>query len=107
MITSIKAKLNTIDKWQAAVFFSFLALIAMAPQMGAVAQTFNESLCAAIGYITGPTGKALATIAIIIVALMAMLGRLQWMTVIIIIVGIAGLFGAPEIVNVVFGENPC
>ena len=90
--------------------YSFALLVAAvlvctpgAEALAAGTDAIGAGLCKALGFITGNTGKAIATAAIIVIAIGALLGRISWGQVVMIAAGIAGLFGAAMIAGTIGG----
>lgn len=81
----------------AVVCVVFLSLI---PDLAYAANTpMGKVLCTMVNWLTGNTGKGLATIAITIVGIGALLGKVSWGMAIIVGIGVAIVFGAAGIVN--------
>jgi type IV secretion system protein VirB2 len=102
LISKIKSsfKSETVKK---GVFFAALALTAILPEATLAGTTFENALCNALEYITGPVGGAIATLAIISLGIGAMLGKIAWTTVLICCCGIAAVFGGSQIVEEISG----
>lgn len=60
----------------------------------------GDALCRLIKWMTGKTGKAIATLGIIIIGVGALMGKVSWGMAIIVALGIALIFGAGTLVNV-------
>jgi len=76
------------------------ALLLVLPDMAFAANTpIGNIFCKAASWITGNTGKGLATIAVGIIGFGALLGKVSWGLALIVGVGIAILFGAAGIVD--------
>lgn len=76
-----------------------LTVIAMPELAFADENPLGKVLCNIVGFITGTTGKAIATIAIIIVGVGALMGKVSWGMAIIVGLGVAIIFGAGTLVN--------
>lgn len=59
--------------------------------------------CNVVTYMTGATGKAIATVAIIAVGVGALLGKISWGMALIVALGVGLIFGAAGIVNALNG----
>lgn len=106
IISKIKnTKVNATAKQ--GLLLAALAVAVMMPDMANAGTAFSQALCAALAYITGQVGGAIATLAIIALAIGAMLGKIAWTTVIICCCGIAAVFGGEEIVTTISGGPTC
>jgi type IV secretion system protein VirB2 len=63
----------------------------------------NTVLCAAIGWMTGGIGSAIATLAIIVIGIGALMGKVSWGMAIIVGLGIGIIFGAEDLVGLLNG----
>jgi type IV secretion system protein VirB2 len=86
-----------------------LALTVMYVPMEAMAANTPNAIerlfCNVVSMLTGPTGKAIATIAIIVVGLGALMGKVSWGMALIVALGVALVFGAASIVNAIAGAD--
>lgn len=100
-LKSRKAELGL--SWQLCLVFVLGAAAIMLPDMvyAGYGNALEEVLCKAVGLMTGPTGKALATIAITIIGIGALLGKVSWGIALIVAVGVALVFGAGTIITAV------
>jgi len=91
--------------WRAFLTLGLFAAIMLVPDMAmAGAPTpMEEVLCNMVGWITGTTGRALATIAIIIIGIGALLGKVSWGVALIVAIGVAMIFGAGTLVGLLGG----
>ena len=98
---------NLATAWQISLLTLLAAVVVMMPDFAFAsgATPIGNSLCNAVGFFTGKTGKALATIAILIIGIGALMGKVSWGMAIIVGVGVALLFGAAAMVNAISGEN--
>lgn len=76
---------------------SLFALALLAPQAAMATGPLTEALCAVVGWMTGGTGQAIATLAVIIIGVGALLGKVSWGMAIIVGLGIATIFGAADL----------
>lgn len=99
--------------WQVSLLVMLTAIVIMLPDLahaaggGAVAGAtpIGNALCNAVGFFTGKTGKALATIAILVIGIGALMGKVSWGMAIIVGVGVALIFGAAAMVTAIDGTN--
>lgn len=100
--------------WSAFLALALFVAVMMVPDLaaagggGGVALTGGDSpmgavLCGLVAWLTGPTGRALATLAIIIIGVGALMGKVSWGMAIIVAIGIAIVFGAPTILTLLGG----
>lgn len=94
---------NTI--WTAFLCFALFAAIVMVPDLAMADDQLSEGFCNVIGFVTGRTGKALATIAIIIVGIGALMGKVSWGLAIMVAIGVAIIFGAEAIMGAIAGSG--
>lgn len=103
-------KMMPVSAWQFAIFMVLVACVAAVSTSPALAAgTINLSPITNIftgvaTTITGPLGKAIATLAVIGFGISALLGYLDWRTALYLIAGIAVVAGAAAIVNTVWGK---
>ena len=64
---------------------------------------FVDTMCKALGLVTGNAGKAFAAFAIISLGIGFFTGKISWGLMIGVAMGIAAMFGAPTIVAVLNG----
>ena len=103
-------KMMPVSAWQFAIFMVLVAgVVAVSTSPALAAGTINLSpitniLTGVATTITGPLGKAIATLAVIGFGISALLGYLDWRTALYLIAGIAVVAGAAAIVNTVLGK---
>lgn len=103
-------KMMPVSAWQFAIFMVLVAgVVAVSTSPALAAGTINLSpitniLTGVATTITGPLGKAIATLAVIGFGISALLGYLDWRTALYLIAGIAVVAGAAAIVNTVWGK---
>lgn len=103
--------LQTISNQRDTAWSAFLALalfvaVMLVPDMASATagdSPMGSVLCKLVGWLTGPTGKALATLAIIIIGVGALMGKVSWGMAIIVAIGIAIVFGAPTLLTMLGG----
>ena len=99
---------NLATAWQISLLVMLSAIVIMLPDMAFAASgetPIGNSLCNAVGFFTGKTGKALATIAILIIGIGALMGKVSWGMAIIVGCGVALMFGAAAMVNAISSGN--
>lgn len=89
--------------WSAFLALALFAAIMIVPEMAFAGTTIEGVVCKLVGALSGPTGRAVATLAIIIIGVGALMGKVSWGMAIIVAIGIAIVFGAPAILNVLSG----
>lgn len=87
--------------WSAFLTLALFAAAMLSPGMAMAQTPMGEVMCDLVEWITGPTGRALATLAIIIIGVGALMGKVSWGMAIIVAIGIAIVFGAPQILNLI------
>jgi type IV secretory pathway VirB2 component (pilin) len=103
--------LKTISEKRDTLWTSFLALTLFVatltmPEMAlADAGSITETLCTLVNWMTGTTGRAVATLAIIIIGVGALMGKVSWGMAIIVALGVAIIFGAPALVGMLGGQG--
>lgn len=104
-------KAMPVSGWQFSIFMVLAAgLIMLSTSPALAAGAINLSpvtniLVGAASTISGPLGKAIATLAVIGFGVSALLGYLDWRTALYLIAGIAIVAGAAQIVNTVWGTK--
>lgn len=103
-MTNLQTISNQRDTaWSALLALALFAAAMLAPSAGFAGTTGDSPMgavmCELIQWITGPTGRALATLAIIIIGVGALMGKVSWGMAIIVAIGIAIVFGAPTILG--------
>lgn len=103
----------TDTTWSAFLTVALFAAAMILPDLAHAAPTtstvtdspLGSVLCRLVAWITGPTGRALATLAIIIIGVGALMGKVSWGMAIIVAIGIAIVFGAPTILDLLGGGD--
>lgn len=101
-IAAIESK-NLHIYWQACVLTLFAVFVTFLPDLayaGKYDTRMGNVLCKVSSWITGNTGKGLATIAISIIGVGALLGKVSWGMSMIVGIGVAIIFGAGQLVSV-------
>ena len=93
---------------QVCLMVMLTVVIVTLPQLAYAASVVNASpmsnaLCIAATWITGNTGRGIATIGITIIGIGALLGKVSWGMAMIVGVGVAVVFGATGIVRLLGG----
>ena len=84
-----------------------LPSLALASSGSTTSGRLEEVLCRLVEWMTGTTGKAIATLAIIIIGVGALMGKVSWGMAIIVGIGVAVIFGAEQIVEDLGGTGSC
>lgn len=93
---------NTV--WTAFLALSLFVAVMVIPEMALAQSTpISDTLCTLVNWMTGPTGRAIATLAIIIIGVGALMGKVSWGMAIIVALGIAIVFGAPTLLDMLGG----
>ncbi|NET71342.1 MAG: TrbC/VirB2 family protein [Sphaerospermopsis sp. SIO1G2] len=89
-----------MTKHATSYFFTFMAmaLVVLLPDIAA-ANPIGETLCAVVGWFTGPVGGGIATLAVIIIGIGALMGKVSWGMAIIVGLGVAVVFGAQPLIT--------
>ena len=98
----------TETSWSALLTVALFAAAMFVPDLASATATnspMGSVLCKIVSWLTGPTGKALATLAIIIIGVGALMGKVSWGMAIIVAIGIAIVFGAPTILSLLGGGS--
>ena len=66
---------------------------------------FEDTMCKALGLVSGNAGKAFAAFAIISLGIGFFTGKISWGLMIGVAMGIAAMFGAPTIVALLSGKG--
>ena len=93
---------------QVCLMVMLTVVIVTLPQLAYAASVVNASpmsnaLCIAATWITGNTGRGIATIGITIIGIGALLGKVSWGMAMIVGVGVAIVFGSTGIVQLLGG----
>lgn len=97
--------------WSAFLALALFVAVMVVPDMalagagGGDAGKITEVLCTLVNWMTGATGRAIATLAIIIIGVGALMGKVSWGMAIIVALGIAIIFGAPTLLNLLGGTG--
>ena len=91
--------------WQLFLAFAIVLGAMMVPIDALAANPIEIVMCNVVFFMTGTTGKAIATIAIIVVGLGALMGKISWGMALIVALGVALVFGAATIVDNLGGEG--
>ena len=103
-------KMMPVSAWQFAIFMVLVAgVVAVSTSPALAAGTINLSpitniLTGIATTLTGPLGKAMATLAVIGIGAAWLMGYVQFDKVVYVIAGIAIIAGAATIVNTVWGK---
>ena len=103
-------KMMPVSAWQFAIFMVLVAgVVAVSTSPALAAGTINLSpitniLVGIAATLTGPLGKAMATLAVIGIGAAWLMGYVQFDKVVYVIAGIAIIAGAATIVNTVWGK---
>ena len=65
----------------------------------------SSTLCVVVNALTGPIGKAIATIGVVVLGIGLFTGKLSWPLALATALGIGLIFGASSIVNWLGGSN--
>ena len=96
--------------WQICLMVMLSVVVVAVPQL-ALASTINaaspmsNALCIAATWITGNTGRGIATIGITVIGIGALLGKVSWGMAMIVGVGVAIVFGSTAIVRLLGGTT--
>lgn len=106
-MTNLQTISNQRDTmWTAFLSLALFVAVMAAPEVALAAAGGNpleSTLCVLVEWLTGPTGRAVATLAIIIIGVGALMGKVSWGMAIIVALGIAIVFGAPTLLNLLGG----
>lgn len=101
-----------LDYTVVALTFLSMCMVALLPDVSlaesvALSETsgLGGTLCAVVSTLQGPVARGLAAIAIIFLGFSLFLGKISWGIALALAIGIGAVFGAPEIVKVLSGEN--
>lgn len=103
-------KMMPVSAWQFTIFMVLVAgVVAVSTSPALAAGTINLSpitniLVGIAATLTGPLGKAMATLAVIGIGAAWLMGYVQFDKVVYVIAGIAIIAGAATIVNTVWGK---
>ncbi len=86
--------------WQICLMVMLTVAVIMAPDFAfAGAEPTGRILCTVVTWLTGATGKGIATIGIVILGIGALLGKVSWGMAMIVGIGAAIIFGAAAMVD--------
>src|SRR5580704_10979157 len=87
--------------WQLCLALAIAAAALMLPDFAHAGTDtpIGNIFCILSTWITGNTGKGLATIAITVIGIGALLGKVSWGMAMIVALGVAVVFGASGIIN--------
>lgn len=96
--------------WQICLMVMPSVVVVMVPQFAFAstitqASPMSNALCIAATWITGNTGRGLATLGVAIIGIGALLGKVSWGMAMIVGVGIAIVFGSASIVQLLGGTS--
>lgn len=98
--------------WQICLAVMVSAAVVMLPDFAnatptppAAVNPFETAFCTIVGWFTGATGRALATIGVTIIGIGALLGKVSWGMALIVGIGVAITFGAAGIVDQLGGNS--
>jgi len=101
-----------LDYTLMALAFLSMSMVALLPDVSLAASVplsetsgLGGTLCAVVNTLQGPVARGLAAIAIIFLGFSLFLGKISWGIALALAIGIGAVFGAPEIVKVLSGEN--
>ena len=103
-------KMMPVSAWQFAIFMVLVAgVVAFSTSPALAAGTINLSpitniLTGIATTLTGPLGKAMATLAVIGIGAAWLMGYVDFRTVVYVVAGIAIVAGAATIVNTMWGK---
>lgn len=107
-LQSISTQRDTM--WSAFLALALFIAVMVVPEVamaggagGGGDNPLTNTLCTLVQWLTGPTGRAVATLAIIIIGVGALMGKVSWGMAIIVALGIAIVFGAPTLLNLLGG----
>ena len=94
--------------WRVCLLVMLSVVAITLPQLAFASSVTQESpmsnaLCIAATWITGPTGRGIATVGITIIGIGALLGKVSWGMAMIVGVGVAVVFGSTGIVRLLGG----
>jgi len=107
----MKARTKDLNMdWHVCLVVMLSVVILMVPQYAIASTVTNASpmsnaLCIAAIWITGSTGRGIATIGITIIGIGALLGKVSWGTAMIVGVGVAIVFGSTAIIALLGGTS--
>lgn len=112
LIETIKSlKIDSDLCWKMCIVFCLAVIATMLPDI-TMAQTttdtedpISEAVCQIVSRLTGPVGRAIATVAVVFVGIGLFLGKMSWGLAIAVGIGIGAIFGAAQIVSIVGGDD--
>ncbi len=96
--------------WQICLMAMLSVVVVSLPQLAFASSItsmspMSNALCIAATWITGNTGRGIATIGITIIGIGALLGKVSWGMAMIVGVGVAIVFGSTAIVALLGGTT--
>src|SRR5271170_6884778 len=96
--------------WQICLMVMLSVVVVMLPQFAfassvTAASPMSNALCIAATWITGNTGRGIATIGITIIGIGALLGKVSWGMAMIVGTGVAIVYGSSAIVGLLGGTT--
>jgi type IV secretion system protein VirB2 len=79
--------------------------IALTPEAVFAQNAIESTVCAIVGQLAGPVGRAVAAVAVIFLGFSLFMGKVTWGLALALGIGIAAIFGAPEIVDMLGGDG--
>ena len=110
LIETIKSlKIDSDLCWKMCIVFCLAVVVTMLPDLSALATSsddpISEAVCTIVSKLTGPVGRAVATVAVVFVGIGLFLGKMSWGLAIAVGIGIGAIFGAAQIVQIVGGDS--
>lgn len=109
LIEAIKSlKIDSELCWKMCIIFCLAAVAMMLPDISMAASSddpISEAVCTIVSKLTGPVGRAVATVAVVFVGIGLFLGKMSWGLAIAVGIGIGAIFGAAQIVQIVGGDS--
>jgi type IV secretory pathway VirB2 component (pilin) len=99
---------NLSLSWRTCTVAMLTSIFVATPEWALATSTdpMGDVFCIAALWITGPAGKAIATICVAITGLGAMLGKITWSLVMVVGVNVATILGAATVVDSLAGGSP-
>ena len=95
--------------WQICLMVMLSVVAIAVPQLALASivsgSPMSNALCTAATWITGNTGRGIATIGITVIGIGALLGKVSWGMAMIVGVGVAIVFGSTAIVRLLGGTT--
>lgn len=103
--TTSEARKGLTMSWQLCAAFLVAAAVMVLPSLGYASSNdtpIGAIYCLVAGWMTGNTGKGIATIAVTIIGIGALLGKVSWGMALIVGLGIALVFGSAALIDAIF-----